>query len=85
MAKSASILLSDHFAAFIDGLVQTGRYGSASAAVRAGLGLLEREEAHLAWMQAQIERGAADTEAGKAEEDSDELGNEPDRKVGKTG
>lgn len=45
MARNTSISLGDHFASFIDTQVQTGRYGSASDVVRAGLRLLEEHEA----------------------------------------
>ncbi|WP_442581319.1 type II toxin-antitoxin system ParD family antitoxin [Mesorhizobium sp. ASY16-5R] len=45
MARNTSISLGDHFADFIDTQVQTGRYGSASDVVRAGLRLLEEHEA----------------------------------------
>ena len=47
MARNTSISLGDHFADFIDQQVQGGRYGSASDVVRAGLRLLEENEARL--------------------------------------
>jgi antitoxin ParD1/3/4 len=47
MAKNTSISLSEHFAGFVDGQVKTGRYGSASDVVRAGLRLLEEHEAQV--------------------------------------
>lgn len=51
MARNTSISLGDHFATFIDAQVQTGRYGSASDVVRAGLRLLEEHEAKVRALQ----------------------------------
>jgi antitoxin ParD1/3/4 len=57
MSKSTSFSLGDHFSAFIEERVAEGRYGSASDVVRAGLRLLEEEEAKLAALRAALVEG----------------------------
>ncbi len=59
MGKNTSFSLGDHFTNFIDEKVEQGRYGSASDVVRAGLRLLEEEEAKLAALRAAIDEGDA--------------------------
>ena len=60
MAKNTSVSLGDHFTGFIEEKVKEGRYGSASDVIRAGLRLLEEEEAKLARLRELI----AEAEAG---------------------
>lgn len=59
MGKNTSFSLGDHFTNFIDEKVEEGRYGSASDVVRAGLRLLEEEEAKLTALRAAIDEGDA--------------------------
>lgn len=64
MATNTSISLDDHFATFLADQVGTGRYRSASEAVRAGLRLLEEQELHLSALRAALAVGET---SGKAE------------------
>ena len=57
MSRNTSITLGDHFADFVDQQVIAGRYSSASDVVRAGLRLLEAEEARLAVLRAALVDG----------------------------
>ncbi|MGZ0075270.1 type II toxin-antitoxin system ParD family antitoxin (plasmid) [Sphingobium limneticum] len=47
MARNTSITIGDHFHHFVSEQVRSGRYGSTSDVVRAGLRLLEEHEARL--------------------------------------
>ena len=59
MGKNTSFSLGEHFSSFIDEKVEEGRYGSASDVIRAGLRLLEEEEAKIAALRAALEEGEA--------------------------
>ena len=57
MPRNTSISLGDHFTSFIDAEVQSGRYGSASEVVRAGLRLLQEHEAKVRALEAALIEG----------------------------
>jgi antitoxin ParD1/3/4 len=59
MGKNTSIVLSEHFQTFIEGQIADGRYGSASEVVRAGLRLLEHQEARMAALREALAEGKA--------------------------
>ena len=64
MAKNTSITLGDHFDGFIASQIQTGRYGSASEAIRSALRLLETQETKLNTLRQLL---VASEESGEAE------------------
>ncbi|SOC39804.1 antitoxin ParD1/3/4 [Rhizobium subbaraonis] len=63
-----SIVVGEHFEAFIDEQVSSGRYNNASEVVRAGLRLLERDELQLTELRRLIEEGDADIRSGRFHE-----------------
>lgn len=63
MARNTSVTIGDHFTSFISEQVQTGRYGSASDVVRAGLRLLEEHEARVKSLQDALITGEQSGEA----------------------
>lgn len=70
MAKNTSISLGDHFDNFISGQVRSGRYGSASEVVRAGLRLLEDQDSKLAALRSMLADGE---HSGRADYDYEAL------------
>jgi antitoxin ParD1/3/4 len=57
MAKNTSVTLGDHFESFISHQLESGRYGSASEVVRAGLRLLEDNEYKLNVLRNSLKEG----------------------------
>lgn len=64
-----SVDLTEHFEAFIDNGVQSGRFKDSSEVVREGLRLLEREEARdrakLEWLRGAVAEGVATLDRGE--------------------
>lgn len=63
MGNTTSINLGDHFTGFLSRLTNSGRYGSASEAVRAALRLLEQEEAKYEALMDALDAGEASGES----------------------
>ena len=63
-ANKRSVALSERFDQFIDRQIESGRFSNASEVVRAGLRLLEIEEARFEELRAEIAKGDAELEAG---------------------
>ena len=60
-----NVVLTEPQSQLIDDLVATGRYQNASEALRAGLRLLEREEAELKALRARLLRGIDEARNGQ--------------------
>lgn len=75
--KNTSVTLGEHFEKFLAQQIETGRYGSASEAIRAGLRLLEERETKLeALSRALIEGEQSGTSDYSLQSILDELENE---------
>jgi antitoxin ParD1/3/4 len=57
MSKNTSITLNEHFDSFIANQLKTGRFSSTNEVVRAGLRLLEEEEAKLKALRTMLDEG----------------------------
>ena len=64
MSRNTSVDIGDELSDFVAGGVRAGRYGSASEMVRAGLRLLQDQEARMAALRLAIQDGL---ESGPAE------------------
>ncbi len=65
MAKNTSVAIGVHFQQFIEQLIEQGRFGSTSEAIRAGLRLLEEREAKLEAFRIAVQEGI---DSGPAED-----------------
>lgn len=57
MPRNTSVTIGDHFTQFIGEQVESGRYGSASEVVRAGLRMLEDYETKLKALHEALDEG----------------------------
>ena len=57
MSKNTSVELGEEIAGFVTGQVQSGRYGSASEVIRAGIRLLQDQETKMAALRAALKEG----------------------------
>jgi antitoxin ParD1/3/4 len=61
MTMATSYSIGKHFEAFIERLIASGRYSTASEIIRDGLRIIEereqRREAKLEWLRAEIQKG----------------------------
>jgi antitoxin ParD1/3/4 len=76
----SSYTLGKHFETFVQAQLASGRYNNASEVVRDALRLMEDRERRLASLDAAIERGIADIEAGRVH-DLDEVCDELDAEL----
>ena len=65
MPRNTSVTLGEHFSSFIDDKIQEGRFESTSEAVRAGLRLLEEDEAKLEAIRNRLAEGQAQLDRGE--------------------
>lgn len=64
MQRNTSVTLGEHFSTFIQGRIELGRFDNTSEAVRAGLRLLEAEEAKLDTLRKRLQEGVDQIENG---------------------
>ena len=57
MGKNTSVILGNHYEKFVGTQVGSGKYGSASEVIRAGLRLLEERETAVSTLQAALIEG----------------------------
>jgi antitoxin ParD1/3/4 len=67
-----NVVLTDTQSALVDQLVASGRYQNASEALRAGLRLLEREEAELGDLRVRLNSGLEEARRGELADGSGE-------------
>jgi antitoxin ParD1/3/4 len=59
MSRNTSVTLGNHFSEFVETKIGAGRFESTSEAVRAGLRLLEQQEAQIDLLRQKLAKGEA--------------------------
>jgi antitoxin ParD1/3/4 len=75
MSRNTSVTLGNHFSTFVNDKIEAGRFESTSEAVRAGLRLLEEEEAKIDILRQTLAAGENQLDQGLGV-DGDEFMNE---------
>jgi len=65
MSRNTSVTLGNHFSEFVEEKIEEGRFESTSEAVRAGLRLLEQQEAQMDLLRRKLARGEAELDRGE--------------------
>ena len=65
MARNTSVTLGDHLTEFVNNKINSGRFESASEAVRAGLRLLEEQETKMDVLRETLATGELQLDQGK--------------------
>ncbi len=65
MSRNTSVTLGGHYSKFVENKIQAGRFESTSEAVRAGLRLLEQQEAQLDLLRQRLATGEAQLDRGE--------------------
>lgn len=65
MSRNTSVTLGKHYSTFVNDKIETGRFQSASEAVRAGLSLLEKQEIKLDLLREKLGVGEEELDQGK--------------------
>ena len=65
MSRNTSVTLGNHFSQFVEDKIEAGRFESTSEAVRAGLRLLELQEAQLDLLRKKLAIGESQLERGE--------------------
>lgn len=82
MPRNTSVTLGEHFSSFVSNGIAEGRFQSASEAVRAGLRLLEAEEARLKMLKAAVQEGI---DSGMSELTPEEVRSDVQKRLAESG